>query len=114
MHKICQDIYNILIIFILFFFININTAKSDETLIGLNAAAKHYCVCFFISEMKSDYCDEAYDRVITASVSDNELFSQIKLLGYYKDEEKKEISIQYGDYNIVSVFTEETGCYFKK
>ena len=64
--------------------------------------------------MKSDYCDEAYDRVITASVSDNELFSQIKLLGYYKDEEKKEISIEYGDYKIVSVFTEETGCYFKK
>ena len=114
MHKICQDIYNILIIFILFFFININTAKSDETLIGLNASAKHYCVCFFISEMKSDYCDEAYDRVITASVSDDELFSQIKLLGYNKDEEKKEISIEYEDYNIVSVFTEITGCYFKK
>ena len=114
MHKICQDIYNILIIFILFFFININTAKSDETLIGLNTAAKHYCVCFFISEMKSDYCDEAYDRVKTASVSDDELFSQIKLLGYNKDEEKKEISIEYGDYKIVSVFTEETGCYFKK
>ena len=114
MHKIYQDIYNILIIFILFFFININNVKSDEILIGLNASAKHYCVCFFISEMKSDYCDEAYDRVITASVSDNELFSQIKLLGYYKDEEKKEISIEYGDYNIVSVFTEETGCYFKK
>ena len=64
--------------------------------------------------MKSEYCDEAYDRVITASVSDDELFSQIKLLGYNKDEEKKEISIEYGDYKIVSVFTEETGCYFKK
>ena len=64
--------------------------------------------------MKSDYCDEAYDRVITASVSDDELFSQIKLLGYNKDVEKKEISIEYGEYNIVSVFTEETGCYFKK
>ena len=114
MHIVSLKTYNTLIIFILFFFINFNTAKSDETLIGLNTAAKHYCVCFFISEMKSDYCDEAYDRVITASVSDNELFSQIKLLGYYKDEEKKEISIEYGDYNIVSVFTEETGCYFKK
>ena len=88
--------------------------KPDETLIGLNASAKHYCVCFFISEMKSDYCDEAYDRVITSSVSDDQLFSQIKLLGYNKDDEKKEISIEYGDYNIVSVFTEETGCYFKK
>ena len=42
------------------------------------------------------------------------LFSQIKLLGYNKDEEQKEISIEYGDYKIVSVFTEETGCYFKK
>ena len=114
MHVVSLKTYNTLIIFILFFFININNAKSDEILIGLNASAKHYCVCFFISEMKSDYCDEAYDRVITASVSDNELFSQIKLLGYYKDEEKKEISIEYGDYNIVSVFTEETGCYFKK
>ena len=64
--------------------------------------------------MKSDYCDEAYDRVFVASVSDDELFSQIKLLGYNKDEEKKEISIEYGDYEIVSVFTKETGCYFKK
>ena len=114
MHIVSPKTYSTLIIFILFFFININTVKSDETLIGLNASAKHYCVCFFISEMKSDYCDEAYDRVITASVSDNELFNQIKLLGYNKDEEKKEISIEYGDYNIVSVFTEETGCYFKK
>ena len=64
--------------------------------------------------MKSDYCDEAYDRVITASLSDSELLSQIKLLGYNKDEEKKEISINYENYHIVSVFTEETGCYFKK
>ena len=64
--------------------------------------------------MKSDYCDESYDRVITASVSDDELFSQIKQLGYNKDEGKKEISIEYGEYNIVSVFTEDTGCYFKK
>ena len=100
--------------FILFFFININTAKSDETLIGLNASAKHYCVCYFISYMKSDYCDESYDRVITASISDDEMLSQIKLLSYNKDDEKKEISIEYGGYNIVSVFTEETGCYFKK
>ena len=44
----------------------------------------------------------------------NRLYSQIKLLGYNKDEGKKEISIEYGDYKIVSVFTEETGCYFKK
>ena len=64
--------------------------------------------------MKSDYCDEAYDRVISSSVSDDELFSQIKLLGYNKDEGEKEISIEYGDYIIVSVFTKETGCYFKK
>ena len=114
MHKVHRNIYNILIIFTSFFFISSSAAKSDETLIGLNAAAKHYCVCFFISEMKSNYCDEAYDRVITASISDDELFSQVKLLGYNKDEEKKEISIEYGDYKIVSVFTEETGCYFKK
>ena len=64
--------------------------------------------------MKSDYCDEAYDRVIASSVSDDELFSQIKLLSYNKDDEKKEISIEFEDYNIVSVFTEDTGCYFKK
>ena len=114
MHIVFQNIYNILIIFISFFFININNVKSDEILIGLNASAKHYCVCFFISEMKSDYCDEAYDRIISASISNDELFNQIKLLGYNKDEEKKEISIDYENYNIVSVFTEETGCYFKK
>ena len=41
--------------------------------------------------MKSDYCDEAYDRIINASISDDELFSQIKQLGYNKEEEKKEI-----------------------
>ena len=87
---------------------------SDETLIGLNASAKHYCVCFFISEMKSDYCDEAYDRVISASISDIDLFNQIRLLGFNKDESKKEISIEYKEYNVVSKFTEETGCYFKK
>jgi hypothetical protein len=114
MHKVSRNIYNTLIIFISFFFINISTAKSDETLIGLNASAKHYCVCFFITEMKSDYCDEAYDRIISASVSDDELFSQIKQIGYNKDDEKKEISIGYGEYYIVSVFTQDTGCYFKK
>jgi hypothetical protein len=43
--------------------------------------------------MKSDYCDEAYDRVITASVSDDELFSQIKQLGYNKDDEKKKFQL---------------------
>ena len=47
----------------------------------------------FISEMKSDYCDEAYDRVIASSVSDDELFSQIKLLGYNKDEGKKKFQL---------------------
>ena len=46
--------------------------------------------------MKSDYCDEAYDRIISSSVSDDELFSQIKQIGYNKDDEKKEISIGYG------------------
>ena len=39
--------------------------------------------------MKSDYCDESYDRIMSASISNNELFNQIKLLGYNKDEEKK-------------------------
>tara|TARA_Y100000816_G_scaffold242605_1_gene189801 strand:+ start:311 stop:655 length:345 start_codon:yes stop_codon:yes gene_type:complete len=114
MHKLFQNIYNTLIIFTSFFFINISTAKPDEVLIGLNAYAKHYCVCFFISEMKSDYCDEAYDHIISASISDDELLSQIKFLGYKKDENKKEISIEYEEYNVVSIFTKETGCYFKK
>ena len=114
MHKKSSKIYNIFIIFISFFFVNISVVKPDETLIGLNASAKHYCVCFFISEMKSDYCDEAYDRIISASISDDELLNQIKFLGYKKDENKKEISIEYEEYNVVSIFTKETGCYFKK
>ena len=46
--------------------------------------------------MKSDYCDEAYDRVIASSVSDDELFSQIKLLGYNKDEGKKKFQLNMG------------------
>ena len=60
--------------------------------------------------MKSDYCDEAYDRIISASVSDDELFSQIKQLGYNKDDKKKEISIEYEEYNVVSLFTQEKIC----
>ena len=114
MHKIFKNTYNTIIIFSSLFFINISTAVSDEILIGLNATAKHYCVCFFISDMESDYCDEAYDRVISASISNDQLFEEINFTGYEKDEKKKEISIEYKEYKVISVFTQETGCYFKK
>ena len=86
---------------------------ADDTLIGLNATAKHYCTCIFISNMETDYCDSSYDRIMTAS-TDEDLLKQIKMLGYKADFEKKEIIIKYEDYNIKSNFSEETGCYFKK
>ena len=46
--------------------------------------------------------------------TDEDLLKQIKMLGYETDFEKKEIIIKYEDYMIKSIFSEETGCYFKK
>ena len=63
--------------------------------------------------MEKEYCDTSYDLIMSASTN-NDLFKQIKMLGYEADFEKKEIIIEYEDYNIKSTFSEETGCYFKK
>ncbi len=86
---------------------------ADDTLIGLNATAKHYCTCIFISNMEKENCDSSYDLIMSAS-TDEDLLKQIKMLGYKADFEKEEIIIEYEDYKIKSTFSEKNGCYFKK
>ena len=113
MHKILKNFYYIITVITLIFLLKINYVMADDTLIGLNATAKHYCTCIFISNLEKDYCDSSYDLIMSAS-TDEELLKQIKMLGYEADFEKKEIIIKYEDYMIKSTFSEETGCYFKK
>jgi len=113
MHKFLKNFYYIIAVITLIFLLKINYAMADDTLIGLNATAKHYCTCIFISNMETDYCDSSYDLIMSAS-TDEDLLKQIKILGYKADFEKKEIIIEYEKYKIKSTFSEETGCYFKK
>jgi len=113
MHKFLKNFYYIIAAITLIFLLKINYIMADDTLIGLNATAKHYCTCIFISNLETDYCDSSYDLIMSAS-TDEDLLKQIKMLGYEADFEKKEIIIEYGEYKIKSTFSEETGCYFKK
>tara|TARA_B100000579_G_C22684096_1_gene781736 strand:+ start:73 stop:414 length:342 start_codon:yes stop_codon:yes gene_type:complete len=113
MHKFLKKFYYIITVITLIFLLKINYVIADDTLIGLNATAKHYCTCIFISKLEKDYCDSSYDLIMSAS-TDEDLLKQIKMLGYETDFEKKEIIIKYEDYMIKSIFSEETGCYFKK
>ena len=113
MHKFLKNFYYIITVFTLIFLLKINYAITDDTLIGLNATAKHYCTCLFISNMEKEYCDSSYDLIMSAS-TDEDLLKQIKILGYEADFEKKEIIIKYEGYEIKSTFSEKTGCYFKK
>ena len=113
MHKFSKNFYYIITVITLIFLLKINYTLADDTLIGLNATAKHYCTCIFISNMEREYCDSAYDLIMSAS-TDEDLLKQIKMLGYKADFEKEEIIIEYEGYEIKSTFSEETGCYFKK
>ena len=113
MHKILKNFYYIINVITLIFLLKINYAIADETIIGLNATAKHYCTCIFISNMEKEYCDSSYDLIMSAS-TDEDLLKQIKMLGYKADFEKEEIIIEYEDYKIKSTYSEKTGCYFKK
>jgi len=113
MHKFLKNFYYIITFITLIFLLKINYAIADDTLIGLNATAKHYCTCIFISNMEKEYCDSSYDLIMSAS-TDEDLLKQIKMLGYEADFEKEEIIIEYEDYKIKSTFSEKTGCYFKK
>ncbi len=114
MHEFLKNFYYIITIITLIFLFKVNYLMADTTLVGLNATAKHYCTCIFISNMEKEYCDSAYDLIIGAAMNDEELLKQIKMLGYTTDFEKNEIIIEYEDYKIKSTFSEETGCYFKK
>ena len=113
MHKFLKNFYYIITVITLIFLLKINYAIADDTLIGLNATAKHYCTCIFISNMEKDYCNISYDLIMSAS-TDEDLLKKIKILGYNADFEKKEIIIKYEDYEIKSTFSEEKGCYFRK
>jgi len=113
MHKFLKNFYYIITVITLIFLLKINYVMADDTLIGLNATAKHYCTCIFISNMEKEYCDSSYDLIMSAS-TDEDLLKQIKMLGYKADFEKEEIIIEYEDYKIKSTFSEQTGCYFKK
>ena len=87
MHKFLKNFYYIITAISLIFFLKINYIFADETLIGLNASAKHYCTCLFISNMEQEYCDTSYDLIMSASTN-NDLFKQIKMLGYEANFEK--------------------------
>ena len=113
MHKFSKNFYYIITIITLIFSFKVNYLMADTTLIGLNATAKHYCTCIFISNMDKEYCDSSYDLIMSAS-TDEDLLKQIKMLGYKADFEKEEIIIEYESYEIKSTFSEKTGCYFKK
>ena len=113
MHKFLKNFYYIITFITLIFLLKINYSIADDTLIGLNATAKHYCTCIFISNMEKEYCDSSYDLIMSAS-TDEDLLKQIKMLGYEADFENEEIIIEYEEYKIKSTFSEETGCYFKK
>ena len=113
MHKFLKNFYYIITVITLIFLLKINYVMADDTLIGLNATAKHYCTCIFISNMEKEYCDSSYDLIMSAS-TDEDLLKQIKMLGYKADFEKEEIIIEYEGYKIKSTFSEKIGCYFKK
>ena len=112
MHNFLKNFYYIITVITLIFLLKINYAMADDTLLGLNATAKHYCTCIFISKLEKDYCDSSYDLIMAST--DVDLLSQIKMIGYELDFEKKEIVIKHEDYKIKSTFSEQTGCYFKK
>ena len=107
-----QNLYIKLLVITLLIFLNLKNVFADETLIGLNATAKHYCNCLFVSELNEEYCDIAYDRLFSVSLNDQELIEQLKLVEYTIDDEEKEIKIEFDKYKITSKFSENTGCYF--
>ena len=112
MHNYLKNFYYIITVITLIFLLKINYAMADDTLIGLNATAKHYCTCIFVSKLEKNYCDTSYSLIMAST--DADLLNQIKIIGYKADFEKKEIIIEYEDYKIKSTFSEQTGCYFKK
>ena len=114
MHIFQNLFYIIKIVLALIIFSIPKNLAADDMLINLNATAKHYCTCIFISNLDSDSCDEAYDRIIYGSINNYELVDQIKIIGHEVDLENNSILIDYNEYNIRVKFTNETGCYFTK
>ena len=112
MHNYLKDFYYIITVITLIFLLKINYAMADDTLIGLNATAKHYCTCIFVSKLEKNYCDSSYNLIMAST--DVDLLNQIKMIGYKVDYEKKEIIIAHENYKIKSTYSEQTGCSFKK
>ena len=85
MHIFQNLFYIIKIVLALIIFSIPKNLAADDMLINLNATAKHYCTCIFISNLDSDSCDEAYDRIIYGSINNYELVDQIKIIGHEVD-----------------------------
>ena len=92
MHNFLKNFYYIITVITLIFLLKINYAIADDTLLGLNATAKHYCTCIFISKLEKNYCDSSYDLIMAST--DADLLNQIKMIGYEADLENKEIIIK--------------------
>ena len=82
MHIFQNLFYIIKIVLALIIFSIPKNLAADDMLINLNATAKHYCTCIFISNLDNDSCDEAYDRIIYGSINNYELVDQIKIIGH--------------------------------
>ena len=108
--------FNLILIIIYLF----NTFQSylladerNEAIVIMNASSKHFCNCIFISEMSLDFCNESYQRVISATLHESYEDSIISNFELNINEENKYVEIKNGLYSSVSFFNDQKGCYFK-
>ena len=85
---------------------------ADETLIGLNVTAKHYCNCLFVSELTEEYCKNSYDEMLTVALRDQEFVEQFAFIEYIVNAEENEIQIKFDKYEISAKYSISKGCYF--
>ena len=87
--------------------------ERNEAIVIMNASSKHFCNCIFISEMKLDFCNESYQRVISATLNEGHNDPIISNFKLNVDEKNKYVEIKNELYSSVSFFNDEKGCYFK-
>jgi len=87
--------------------------ERNEAIVIMNASSKHFCNCIFISEMHIDFCNESYQRVIGATLNEDNEISLISNFDLKIDETKHYVEISSEFYSSVSYFSNEKGCYFK-
>ena len=87
--------------------------ERNEAIVIMNASSKHFCNCIFISEMSLDFCNESYQRVISATLHESHEDSIISNFEINIDEENKYVEIKNELYSSVSFFNDQKGCYFK-